>query len=174
MRIRCILAAVVCAGVLGLSSSAWAQGTCTASATAYAKNPAKVGVADGQFALTNPDGSAVVASVSVAIARQATPTVVEQTVVIPRAAWTLEAGSTNCYTATLVLPATLARSTGYLTTAILTGPDGTSPASLGSNPFFLAGAPNAPGSIRLVRAIRHISGKPLARVRSLFFRRSRG
>lgn len=168
MTTRLNLAVAVCAVVVGLSSSAWAQGTCTASATAYAKNPNKVGVADGQFALTNPDGSAVVSSVSVAIARQATPTVVEQTVVIPRAAWTLEAGSTNCYTATLTLPVALAKSTGYLTTASLTGPDGTSPASPGSNPFFLAGAPNAPGSIRLVRVIRRISGRPLAWARRYF------
>lgn len=163
------LAAAVVLVLLAAGQSA-AQSSCTTSGTAYAKNPTKVGIPDGQFALTNPDGSPVVTSVSLLIARQATPTVVEQTVTIPRAAWTLETGTANCYVATLTLPAALAKSTGYLAVATLTG-EGTSPGSPGSNPFFLAGAPNAPASIRLVRWIRSMSGRPLAVARRIFSRR---
>lgn len=135
--------------------SAFAQNPCIGPITDLNRNPTKIALTQGEFTATWPDGTQRVVSVEMAYRKQADPASATPvaTVTIPKAQFTLQAGTTDCMVATFAAPSQLQVGQTYTPYARTMGSGNTFSSATAGNPFFLDGAPSAPGAIRMVRAV---------------------
>lgn len=134
----------------------YAQNPCTGSVTDLDRNPTKVAMTLSELTATWPDGTPRVVSVELQYRKQGDAVTVPAvaTVNIPKAQFTAVANAMDCFQANFVAPAQLQIGQTYVTYARALGSGTTvSTVSPVSNPFFLDGAPSAPGAIRMVRAV---------------------
>ena len=155
-----------------ISVPAMAQTTipCDVSGTGFQRNPSRIAIKDAALGVVaEPDGSSYIQSVRVNYYRQGSPITGsgDASITVPRSAFALHPGTTDCYVATQGVPAGIAAHTGYVAIArYVVSETVESPESAGSNPFFTAPAPGAPPNIRLVQALRGMFvNRPVAAAR---------
>lgn len=138
--------------MLGITTSGWAQvNPCTTPVGQATANPTTLYLEYPGLLQDFPDGTPGVREIVVgAFLQGVDPTTGAPvtSVTLPRASWTVVAGFPTCYTAKLAQPLAVPLVAAHVGAAKAVNAFGES-GWVTSNPFFRAGAPSAPSTVRV-------------------------